>query len=107
MKPIPVDIRDTITFVVQKTFSIIMGVLGIMRIATGFPPTETALAIVQYTVGAVMLAVAAALEVSMWRARPEALGKVLASHHSAEDRLADRMQLLERALIDRLPPSID
>ncbi len=106
MSVLSADVRDTITFVVQKTFSISMALLGATRVTAG-PPAEPALAVAQIVVGGSMLAVAAIVEVMMWRARSESRRRIIASADSSEDRLAERMQLLERALIERLPPAID
>lgn len=101
----PMDIRDTITFVVQKTFSITIGVLGALRV-TSDPPSETSLAVAQIIVGGLMLTVAATVEMMMWRARVAEQRQAAESGNSSNSRLADRMEMLERALIERLPPTI-
>lgn len=99
------DIRDTITFVVQKVFSITIGILGAMRV-TGDPPSETSLAVAQIIVGGLMLTVAVTVEMLMWRSRVDAKRHLEESGNSTNSRLADRMEMLERALIERLPPTI-
>jgi len=103
---IPVEVRDTITFVVQKSISVTMALLGAWRFAAG-TPAEPSLAVAHVVVGGTLLAVAAIAEVMMWRSRAESRRRVITSADGGEDRLAERMQHLERALIDRLPPAID
>lgn len=100
------DIRDTITFVVQKTFSITIGVLGAMRVIL-VPPAETSLAVSQVVMGGVMLTVAATVELFMWRSRIEVLRLKTEASSDSNNRLADRMEMLERALIERLPSSVN
>lgn len=103
---LPVEVRDNITFVVQKSVSITMALLGASRVTAG-PPAEPSLAVAQIVVGGSMLAVAAIVEVMMWRARGESRRRIIGSSDGSEDQLAERMRHLERALIDRLPPAID
>ncbi len=105
MNAISVDVRDNITFIVQKLITVTMLVFGAIRVIAD-PPSETSLAIAKVLVGGLMLAVAAVVEVMMWRSRGGARRRVEMGPDS-EERLADRMHLLERALIERLPPTID
>lgn len=99
------DLRGTITFIVQKTFSITLGVLGALRI-TDNPPTETSLAVAKVVVGGAMLAVAVIAEVLMWRSMSDPSRRMNGHSSGNDDELSQRLQLLERALLDRLPPSI-
>lgn len=100
------DIRDTITFVVQKAFSITIGVLGVMRVIL-VPPAETSLAVTQVIMGGVMLTVAATVELFMWRSRVEAMRHASNTTTDSNNRLAQRMEMLERALIERLPSAVN
>lgn len=100
------DIRETITFALQKTFSVTLAFLGISRL-TDSQPTVTELAITKIYVGGALLAVAAIAEVLMWRSQRADGRRARTDADGADDLLAERMQTLERALIDRLPPTID
>lgn len=102
----PFDLRDNITFVLQKAFSLTTFVLGVSRV-TDTAPTETSLAIARIIIGGVLLAIAAIAEVLMWRSQRAGAARSGAMSDGAEDRLGERMHLLERALIDRLPPTVD
>ena len=103
------DIRETITFVLQKALSLVAAVIGFNSV-TDTRPAVTSLAISRMVVGEALLAVAAIVEMMMWRSGSRGVAAVpvmKSSVDGADDRLADRMQQLERALVDRLPPTAD